>query len=80
MPEVDELVDLDVQGVVREAVGHRGARHGEVDAVAVVWTNSLEVWVQLMRAQTLTWKDDPTKPWVEKKQETVNKFKLWIAW
>lgn len=36
VPEVDELVDLDVQGVVRGAVGHCGARHGEVDAVAVV--------------------------------------------
>lgn len=36
MPEVDELVDLDVQGVGRDTVAHCGTGHGEVDAVAVV--------------------------------------------
>ena len=54
MPEVDELVDLDVQGVGRDTVTRCRASHGEVDAVAVVRTNSLEVWIQLMGSQALT--------------------------
>ncbi|WVZ96624.1 hypothetical protein U9M48_042238 [Paspalum notatum var. saurae] len=36
VPEVDELVNLDVQGVGRHAVAHCRPSHGEVYAVAVV--------------------------------------------
>jgi hypothetical protein len=52
--EVDELVDLDVQGVIGDTVSHCRASHGEVDSVAIVRTDSLEIWMQFMGVQALT--------------------------
>ena len=76
MPEVDELVDLDVQGVVRGAVGHRRARHGEVDAVAEIRAQRLEVWAQVRCVQALTcrrFRRNPTV-YISSKQIPPNKL------
>lgn len=60
--EVHKLVDLDIQGIGRDAVWYCWASHSEVDTIAVVWTNWLQVWVQFTCIQALTWKHHHQRP------------------